>query len=347
MVSRSKIPNVYGTSILSGSERVAKQTKILDDMLMIIRLTRSLDRRTYYVDTGRSPVEEEVNILKRWRRALKRSTYMDPATGRFDSRFDPLAWSQDEFWPTKEGTNSRIETQAGLTNISDIVDIDHFRDKFFGSLRAPKAYFGYEGDVNSKATLSSQSIKWARAVVSIQRAVKQGLTRLCQIHLAYRGLDPSADKFEVMMTPPSISELIDKLESWQQVIDVAERMSGLGATLGLDKRDWTIYIMENVLWLSKQEIRKFVRKIDVNAPAPEQDEPKDKETDDTKDDDSGEDKQSGQDGERGNDSDAQQDDGAEKEDFSRFNGVSQSLVEIDDLLERIKAVQYKTVSFDD
>ena len=80
--------------------------------------------------------------------------------------------------------------------------------------------------------------------------------------------------------------------------------------------------MENVLWLSKQEIRKFVRKIDVNAPAPEQDEPKDKETDDTKDDDSGEDKQSGQDGERGNDSDAQQDDGAEKEDVL---GLSRAL----------------------
>lgn len=263
---KEKYPNIYGTSVLAGSERVAKQVKILDDLLMIMRLTRSLDRRIYYVDVGRSPVEEEVTILRRWKRALKRKTYFDPATGRFDSRFDPFAWTEDEFWPTKENRQSRVETLPGITNIADIVDIDHFRDKFFGSLRAPKAYFGYEGDVNAKATLSSQSVKWAKAVSSIQRAVKQGLTRLCQIHLAYLNMDTDAEQFEIHMTLPSIVELLDKLEAWQNVVDVAERMSTLGETLQLDKRDWTVYILENVMWLSKEEVQKFVRKIPKNAP---------------------------------------------------------------------------------
>lgn len=266
---KEKYSNIYGTSVLEGSERIAKQVKILDDLLMIMRLTRSLDRRIYYVDVGRSPVEEEISILRRWKRALKRKTYFDPATGRFDSRFDPFAWSEDEFWPSKENRNSRVETLPGITNIADIVDIDHFRDKFFGSLRAPKAYFGYEGEINSKASLSSQSIKWAKAVSSIQRAVKQGLTRLCQIHLAYLNMDTDAEQFEVHMTLPSIVELLDKLEAWQNVVDVAERMSTLGETLQLDKRDWTMYILENVLWLSDEEVQKFARKIPKEQPSEE------------------------------------------------------------------------------
>lgn len=268
---QEKKPNIYGTSVLAGSERVAKQVKILDDLLMIMRLTRSLDRYTYYVDVGRSPVEEEVNILRRWKRALKRKTYFDPATGQFDSRFDPYAWSEDIFWSVKENRNSRVEVQQGITNISDIVDIDHFRDKFFGSMRAPKAYFGYEGDLNSKASLSSQSLKWSKAVTSIQRAVKQGITRLCQIHLAYLGLDTDADQFEVHMTLPSIVELLDKLEAWQNVVDVAERMSTLGETLSLDKYDWTVYILENVMWLSRDEVKKFARKIPKDQPQEEPD----------------------------------------------------------------------------
>jgi len=251
--------NIYGTSLLSGSDRIAKQTKILDDLLMIIRLTRSLDRRIYYVDTGRSPVEEEVRILKRWRRALKRKTYIDPSTGRFDSRFNPYAWTEDEFWPVKENTNSRVENIEGLGSVGEMVDIEHFRDKFFGSFRAPKAYFGYEGDINAKATLSSQSIRWARAVNALQRAVKQGLTRLCQIHLAYRNMDADAEKFRVMMVVPSVVELLDRLESWQVIIDVAERLATLGETLGLDRLEWTEYILSNTLWLSKDEVKKFVR----------------------------------------------------------------------------------------
>lgn len=256
---RQKWPNIYGTSLLAGSERIAKQMKILDDLLMIMRITRSLDRHTYFVDVGRSPVEEEVRILKRWRRALKRKTYVDPATGRFDSRFDPYAWTEDEFWPVKENSNSRVETQAGITDISEVADIDYFRDKFYGSLRAPKAFFGFEGDINAKATLSSQSLKWARAVNTLQRSVRTGLKRLCQIHFAYLGLPTDEKKFEIMMVPPSLIEVLDKLEAWQQIIDVAERMSAVGEQLELKKRDWSIYILKNVLWLSDQEVGKFIR----------------------------------------------------------------------------------------
>lgn len=263
-LSGEKLPNIYGTSLLSGSERVAKQVKILDDMLMIMRLTRSLDKNMYKVDVGRSPVEEEIRILNSWKRALKRRIYVDPSTGRFDSRFDPQAWTEDEFWPVKEGSNSGVETRAGLSNISDIVDIDHFRDKFFGSLRAPKSYFGYEGDVNAKATLSSQSIKWARSVVSLQRAVRTGLKRLCQIHLAWKGIKTEAKDFEVMMTTPGLADLLDRLEAWQTVIDIAERMAGMSDTLGLNKKDWNTYILQNVFWFSKQDAMRFIKGMTVD-----------------------------------------------------------------------------------
>lgn len=257
--------HIYGTSLMWASDRIAKQIKILDDLLMIVRLTRSLDRKIYYVDVGRSPVEEEIRILQRWRRSLKRKTFIDPVQGRFDSRFNPWAWTEDEFWPVKKDSNSRVEPQPGLGSVGEMVDIDHFRDKFFGSFRAPKAYFGYEGDINAKATLSSQSIRWARAVNSLQRGVKQGLTRLCQIHLAWKGLDHDIDNFKVMMVAPSVIELLDRLEAWQNIIDVAERMSAIGETMGLDKLEWTKYILENVMWLGDQDVRKFSKLLEKAA----------------------------------------------------------------------------------
>jgi hypothetical protein len=261
-----------------GSERTAKQVKILDDMLMIMRLTRSIDRYTYYVDTGRSPPEEEITILKRWKRALSRKTYVDPASGRFDSRFDPFAWTSDIFWPKRQGSESSVEVRQGIADVKEIVDIDHFRRKLYGSLRAPQAYFGYGEDVEAtKASISAISIKWARAVYSIQRALVNGLTRLCQIDLAYMNMDTSTENFQVMITPASILELLNKLEAWQNVVDVAERMSTLGETLNVDKRLWTIYILKNVLWLSEQDVKKFARTISKEEPPevkePEKEEP--------------------------------------------------------------------------
>lgn len=256
-----KWPNIYGTSLLHGSERIAKQNKILDDLLMIMRLTRSMDRRRYMIDTGRSPVEEEVRILKRWKRALKRKTYVDPSTGRFDSRFDPYSWTEDEFWPVKEGSNSRVEVTEGITDIKELADIDHFENKLKESLRSPKK----DDDINHKSSLSAQSIRWARAAQTLQRGIKMGLKRICLIHFAYKGMDVSADDFEIGMSEPSLVELLDKLEAWQSVVDVAERMSTLGDTLQLNKRDWTIYILEHVMWLSKQDVQRFARGIPKEA----------------------------------------------------------------------------------
>lgn len=263
--------NIYGTSLLYSSDRIAKQVKILDDILMIIRLTKSLDRYIYHVDVGKSPVEEEVRILKKWRKALKRKQYVDPSSGRFDSRFDPISFTKDIFFPTKEGANSRVDTVQGLGNVSDIADVDRFNNKLFGSFRAPKSYFGYEGGADSdpKASLASQSVRWAKAVASLQKAMITGFVRLFRIHLAWKGMDPDPSKFSVCMVTPSVIELLDRLEAWQTIIDVAERMATLGETLDLDKFKWTKYILENVLWLSEQEVKEFLKDLEKAQEEPE------------------------------------------------------------------------------
>jgi len=257
-----KFRHIYGTSLMWSSDRVAKQMKILDDLLMIVRLTRSLDRHIFKIDTGRSPVEEEIRIIKRWKRQLSRKTYIDPASGRFDSRFNPYSFTEDIYWPQKEGTTSSVDHLPGLGNVNDMVDVDHFRNKFFGSFRAPKEYFGYGESGPNKQSLSALSIRWARAVNSLQKAVRQGLTRLCQIHLAWRDMDTDARKFKVMMVAPSAIELLDRLEAWQTIVDVAERMATLGDVLQINKSRWTKYILENALWLSKQEIELLISQTD-------------------------------------------------------------------------------------
>lgn len=254
-----KFRNIYGTSILANSERIAKQVKILDDLLMVRRLTKSLDYRVYEIDTGRSSVEEEILILKRWRNALKRKPYIDPINARFDSNFDPWTFQEDLFWPKSKDSASHVEVIQGQPNVADIVDIEMFRDKLYGSLRAPKAYFGFEGEINAKATLGSQDIKWGRTANSLQRAVKNGLSRLFQIQLALKGIDPKipANSFTIGMVVPSVLEDLSRLEAVQTTIDIAERMASLGETLHLNSDKWRGHILRTVLGMTDDEVEKF------------------------------------------------------------------------------------------
>jgi len=255
---KQKFRNIYGTSLLSGTERIAKQVKILDDMLMVRRLTKTLDTRVYKIDTGRSAVEEELLILKRWKNALKRRPFIDPSSGRFDSPFDPFTFQEDLFWPVREGSTSSVDVLQGQPNVADIVDIEHFRNKEFGSLRAPKAYFGFEGDINAKASLSTLDMKWGRACNGLQRAVRNGLTRLAQIELALHNIDPLSVKFSICMVVPSVLEDLSRLEALQTFIDVAERLVSLGEHLQLNPDEWREHVMKSVLAMPSDEIEKYL-----------------------------------------------------------------------------------------
>ena len=61
---------------------------------------------------------------------------------------------EDFYLPVRGGdTSTRIETTKGL-EYDGTNDVVYLRDKLFAALKIPKAYFGYEGELNGKATLS-------------------------------------------------------------------------------------------------------------------------------------------------------------------------------------------------
>ncbi len=248
--------NIYGTALLDASDRIGKQVKILDDMLMVHRLTKTLDRNIYTIDTGTSSPEEEIQIIKTWRNALKRKPYLDPANSNYNQVFDPFTWAEDIFWPQKLDSQSSVDTMTGQGNVSDIVDVMYFIDRLFGSLRAPKGYFGFEGEADTKSSLSSTNLKWGRSCNSLQKAYKNGLVRLCQIELALQGIDPYTD-FSIGMVVPSILEDLSRLEAIQTFIDIAERMASLGETLQLNPIEWRKHIMNTILGMTDKEIETY------------------------------------------------------------------------------------------
>ena len=251
-----KFRNIYGTSLLEGSERVTKQLRLVTDMLVIHRLANSLDRIKYGIYVGQAPTEEEIMILKRWKSIFKKKSYIDPTNNRYDGRFDPSSWSEDIYWPVRENGESTADVIPGRPNVGDIVDVEFFDNRFFGSMRAPKGYFGREGEINAKATLSSQDMKWGRSCMSIQKAIRTGLVRLCKIQLALKGIDPGKN-FTVAMVSPSSLEELTRLDALNLKIDAAERLATLGETLKFNQDKWRNHILRGVLGMSEKDIKLY------------------------------------------------------------------------------------------
>lgn len=83
----------------------------------------------------------------------------------------------------------------------------------------------------------------------LQTALLVGERRKLEVHLAAKGLDPNAFKFQLEMEQVSRLAHIQKLEALQTQLDVADRMSNLGQSLGLEPKGWTSFILSSILRL--------------------------------------------------------------------------------------------------
>lgn len=214
----------YGTSVLKPARRVWKNLKLLEEALLVYRLTRAPQRYVFYVYTGNMDPKEALNYVNQLRMDIKRRRLVDERTGEL--RREPGFLSiDDDFWIPfgEEGRETRVDVLSGASNVSDIADVEYFLSQFFGALRIPKAYMGNEYDVN-RATLVMQDTRFARTIKRLQKFVQSWLEDFFSKFAKIHGI--SSPRVKVKMFFPSIDDAM-RMEYLMNKVDLLDRMSGL------------------------------------------------------------------------------------------------------------------------
>ena len=115
-------------------------------------------------------------------------------------------------------TFTAIDSLGGL-QYTAIEDIDYLKNKMFAALKIPKAYLGYDENVNGKATLAAEDVRFARTIERIQRTLISELTKLAVVHLASQGIE-GADMvdFELNLVNPSTIYEQEKVNLWSEKV---------------------------------------------------------------------------------------------------------------------------------
>jgi hypothetical protein len=163
---------------------------------------------------------------------------------------------EDFYLPVRGGdTSTRIETTKGL-EYDGVNDVQYLQAKMFAALKIPKAYFGYEGDLNGKATLAAEDIRFARTVERIQKIMESELTKIALVHLYTQGFTgESLTNFEIKLTNPSVIYEQEKVALLKEKIDLANQMKDT-------KLFSSDYIYDHIFNLSEDqynEMRDLVR----------------------------------------------------------------------------------------
>jgi len=159
----------------------------------------------FIINVGNIPPNEVEQFMQKTINQMKKTPYVDPQTGQYNLRFNMQNMMEDFYIPVRGGdTSTKIDTTPGLT-YDGIQDVEYLRDKMFAALKVPKAYFGYEGDLQGKATLAAEDIRFARTIERIQRIIESELTKIALVHLYTQGFKgESLTNFEIKLSSPSI-----------------------------------------------------------------------------------------------------------------------------------------------
>ena len=151
---------------------------------------------------------------------------------------------------------------GGNADIRWIVDIEELRNQLACALRCPLSLLGGFVQEASGALGSSSieklDIRFARSSRRLQRSIKNGITRICQIHLAFMNMDPDANLFEVNMSETSTAEEESLRESLDAGVDTVQKMLDTLDPIGIDKVKVVNYLNQKLLKLEDFDINNFL-----------------------------------------------------------------------------------------
>lgn len=259
----------YGTSILEALFRPWRQLTLAEDAVLMYRIRRAPDRNLVMVDVGNMEEHEAVTYINAWRKRFRKYEFIDPASPNYKKQYNPLTPLEDVFVAMRRGNETKIEQLSGSGNVGELYDLDHFRNKFYGAAKVPKAYFGFEGEINAKATLTQQDVRFARTAKRVQKSAIYGVRQLLEVHYMLLPTTPGDDSFDfqkpehaflVQMSPISYLDEWERLELVQLRYQIVEAMSRLAADMQLDPRVWAIYLLLNYAKLPEELVMKLVSK---------------------------------------------------------------------------------------
>jgi hypothetical protein len=215
----------YGRSYIEPARKTYKQYVLMKDAMLLHRITRAPEKRVFSINVGNIPPNEVDGYMQKLVQKMKKTPYMDPQTGEYNLKYNMQNLMEDFYIPVRgNDTATKIDTIKGL-EYNAIEDVVFLRDEMLAALKIPKAYFGFEKDLQGKATLAAEDIRFARTVERIQRIVLSELYKIALVHLYTQGYDGAElTNFELSLTVPSIIYEQEKVALWKEKVDLAKQM---------------------------------------------------------------------------------------------------------------------------
>ena len=159
-------------SYLHKAIKSLNQLRMIEDSLVIYRLSRAPERRIFYIDVGNLPKVKAEQYLKDVMMRYRNKLVYDANTGevRDDRKFMSM---MEDFWlPRREGgRGTEITTLPGGQNLGELADIEYFQKKLYRALGVPESRIASDGGFNlgRSSEILRDELKFAKFVGRLRK----------------------------------------------------------------------------------------------------------------------------------------------------------------------------------
>ena len=178
-------------SYLHKAIRPANQLRMMENAVVIYRITRSPERRIFYIDVGNLPTSKAEQYLKDVMNRYRNKLVYDSETGeiRDDKKFMSML---EDFWlPRKEGgRGTEIQTLPGGQNLGEIEDVVYFQKKLYQSLNVPVSRLEQQAGLNfgRSAEITRDELKFTKFISKLRRRFSGVFDDLLKTQLILKGV---------------------------------------------------------------------------------------------------------------------------------------------------------------
>jgi len=259
-------------SVLSHLQKAIKpvnQLRMIEDSVVIYRISRAPERRIFYIDVGNLPKVKAEQYLKDVMNRYRNKLVYDASTGEIRDDRNHMSMLEDFWLPRREGgRGTEITTLPGGANLGEIEDIKYFQNKLYRSLNVPISRMEAESgfSLGRASEITRDELKFTKFVQRLRKRFTPIFTDMLKSQLILKGIVTLED-WDNMKEHIQYDFLQDghfaELKRAELMQDRINALQSIETYIGtFYSKQW---VQKNVLNMSDAEIEEMQKQINQEA----------------------------------------------------------------------------------
>ena len=253
-------------SYLHKAIKPVNQLRMMEDSLVIYRISRAPERRIFYIDVGNLPKGKAEEYLRGIMNQYRNKLVYDAKTGDIKDDKKHMSMLEDFFLPRREGgRGTEITTLPGGENLGQIDDIIYFQKKLYKSLNVPMNRLEQEAQFSLGRTteITRDEVKFKKFIDRLRKRFSDLFIQLLKTQLIIKGIITKDDwaEWKESITFDYIEDnYFSELKEAEMYRERFEMLSSLDEFMGtFISKEW---VQKNILRFNDDDIETMQKQID-------------------------------------------------------------------------------------